>query len=467
MNHTHKNGRGFIDRDRLYEMLDTHAPTDVELDEILNRAFQLNGLSSGDVASLLVVEEPSRIRKILDCARHVKDEIYGRRIVLFAPVYTGNVCDNDCIYCAFRKGNTMLKRKILTMSEIEREVHALLKEGHKRILVICGETSKNGTDYMREAIKTAYRTRAGRNYVRRINLELAPVEVPDFAKLKMEGIGTYVCFQETYDPVMYKKYHPPGTPKSDYEYRVTVMDRAMEGGVDDVGIGVLFGLSDYRFEILAIIEHAAHLETLFGCGPHTVSFPRVEPAENAPLASRVPYPVSDDDFKKVIAIIRIAMPYTGIILSTRESEEMRTELFDCGVSQISAGSRTNPGAYGDAEAATGSQFALGDHRSLEEVINSIVQSGYVPSFCTGCYRMGRVGGDFMKQAKPGLIKQYCTPNAIFTFEEYLNDFASPETKAVGGKLIKELIDGYQGADLKERMVRVLGEIDAGNRDIYF
>ena len=462
-----KKGKGFIDRERLYEMLDRRAPAAGALDEILNRAFQLRGLSLDDVASLLVVEDPAQIRKIMDCASYVKEEIYGKRLVLFAPVYTGNICDNDCVYCAFRKSNTALKRRILTMPEIEREVRTLLREGHKRVLLICGETAQNDTDYMCEAIRTSYRVREGKDYVRRINLELAPMDVSDFAKLKAEKIGTYVCFQETYDPVMYRKYHPGGTPKADYEYRITVMDRAMEGGVDDVGIGVLFGLSDYRFEILAIMEHAAHLEALFGCGPHTVSFPRIEPAENTPLASRAPHPVSDDDFKKIIAIIRIALPYTGIILSTRENEELRTELFSYGVSQISAGSRTNPGAYGDNGTATGSQFALGDHRSLEEVINSIVEKGYIPSFCTGCYRMGRVGGDFMELAKPGLIKQYCMPNAIFTFEEYLKDFASPATKAAGAKLVGDLVAGVSDANLKERMTKALGEIDAGKRDIYF
>ena len=462
-----KKGKGFIDRDRLYEMLNKNEPSDGELDEILNKAFRLGGLSLEDVASLLVVEDPVRIRKILECARYVKNEIYGRRLVLFAPIYTGNVCDNNCVYCAFRKNNTTLKRRILTMPEIEREVRTLLREGHKRILLICGETAQNDTDYMRGAIRTSYGVREGNSYVRRINLELAPMEVSDFAKLKEEKIGTYVCFQETYDPVMYGKYHPQGTPKADYEYRVTVMDRAMEGGVNDVGIGVLFGLSDYRFEILAIMEHAAHLEALFGCGPHTVSFPRIEPAENAPFTTHVPHPVGDDDFKKIIAIVRIALPYTGIILSTRENEDMRTELFSCGVSQISAGSRTNPGAYGTADAGTGSQFALGDHRSLEEVINSIVEKGYIPSFCTGCYRMGRVGGDFMDLAKPGLIKQYCMPNAIFTFEEYLNDFASPATKAAGAKLIREMIDTVPCGNLQDKMTRALVEIDAGKRDIYF
>lgn len=463
----HEKGKGFIDRDKLYGMLERPAPTAGELDDILNRACGLKGLSLEDVASLLVVQDPAQIRKIMDCAHHAKEEIYGKRLVLFAPIYTGNVCDNNCTYCAFRKSNTTLRRKILTMDEIGREVRTLLREGHKRILLICGETAQNDTDYMCEAIRTSYRVREGGNYVRRINLELAPMEASEFAKLKAEKIGTYVCFQETYDPVMYRKYHPKGTPKADYDYRVTVMDRAMEGGISDVGLGVLFGLADYRFEILAIMEHAAHLEALYGCGPHTVSFPRIEPAENAPLAAHVPHPVGDEDFKKIIAIVRIALPYTGIILSTRENEAMRTELFNYGVSQISAGSRTNPGAYGDEEAATGSQFALGDHRSLDEVIGSVVEKGYIPSFCTGCYRMGRVGNDFMDLAKPGLIKQYCMPNAVFTFEEYLNDFASPETKTSGDQLIQNLIAGLSDDALKNRMTQALGEIDAGKRDIYF
>ena len=463
----HKKGKGFIDRERLYGMLGRHAPSTGELNEILNRAFQLKGLSLNDVASLLAVEDSAGIREIMDCARHVKEEIYGSRLVLFAPVYTGNVCSNDCVYCAFRKSNKTLKRRILTMPEIECEVRALLREGHKRILLICGEAAQNNANYMLEAIRTSYGAREGNHYVRRINLELAPMEVSDFAKLRAEKIGTYVCFQETYDPVMYAGYHPPGTPKSDYEYRVTVMDRAMEGGINDVGIGVLFGLSDYRFEVLALMEHASHLEALFGCGPHTISVPRIEPAENAPFTLNVPHPVGDEDFKKIIAIIRIALPYTGIILSTRENEEMRTELFSYGISQISAGSRTNPGAYGDKGAQADSQFALGDHRSLDEVILSIVEKGYVPSFCTGCYRMGRVGEDFMELAKPGLIKQYCMPNAVFTFEEYLNDFASSSTKAAGTKLIGELVAGVSEANLKERMNRVINEIDTGKRDVYF
>lgn len=462
-----KQDRHFIDREKLYGMVDGKAPSPDELDRILNKALEMKGLDIHDVASLLRIEDHSQIRRIMDTAHTVKEEIYGKRLVLFAPIYTGNACVNNCLYCAFRSDNKTLKRKILKMDELKGEVSSLLKEGHKRILLICGETPANNTDYMCEAIRTAYSVREGAHYIRRINIELAPMSVDDFRKLHAEKIGTYVCFQETYDEVKYAEYHPAGTPKADFENRLMVFDRAMEGGISDVGLGVLFGLADYRFEILALMEHARHLEEKFGCGPHTISFPRIEPADNAPLACDIPNPVSDEDFKKIIAIIRIALPYTGIILSTRENEEMRTELFNYGVSQISAGSRTNPGAYAKDELKTGSQFALGDHRSLDEVISSVIDKGYIPSFCTGCYRMGRVGNDFMDLAKPGLIKQFCMPNAIFTFKEYLDDFATPETKTKGLALIDTIVKGVPDEGLRNRMTESLTDIEKGKRDIYF
>ena len=463
----HEKEKPFIDRDGLYGLIEERKPTSGELDSILNKSLRFKGLDLKEVASLLRVEDPSQIRKIMDAARIVKEHIYGKRLVFFAPVYTGNVCVNNCLYCAFRSDNKTLKRTVLTMPEIAAEVSSLLKEGHKRILLICGESPRNGADYMCEAIRTSYGVREGGNYIRRINIEIAPLPVEDFARLKAEKIGTYVCFQETYDPDLYKKYHPAGTPKSDYDYRVTVFDRAMEAGISDVGLGVLFGLADYRFEILALMEHAHHLEEVFGCGPHTISFPRIEPADNAPVAGEIPYAVGDEDFKKIIAIIRIALPYTGIILSTRESEEMRTDLFSYGVSQISAGSRTNPGAYSKDGSDTGSQFSLGDHRSLEQVISSIIDKEYIPSFCTGCYRKGRVGNDFMDLAKPGLIKEFCMPNAVFTFKEYLQDFASPETRRKGLQLIEKIVSEVEKKSLKERMTGALHDIEGGARDLYF
>ena len=461
-----KKFKNFIDREKLYGLIEGAAPTEAELKQILNKALELKGLGLEDVAALLRVKDHDQIYEIMETAKKVKQDIYGKRLVLFAPVYTGNKCVNNCVYCSFRRDNHLIKRKILNMDEIATEVKTLLRDGHKRILLICGETPANDINYICEAIRTTYAVRENGQYVRRINVELAPMSVEDFRRLKAEKIGTYVCFQETYDPILYKEYHPAGSPKADYENRLLVMDRAMEGGIDDVGLGVLFGLADYRFEILALMEHAHHLEEAFGCGPHTISFPRIEPAEGAPLPDNIPHKVSDDDFKKIIAIIRIALPYTGIILSTRENDDMRTELFNYGISQISAGSRTNPGAYASEEEHTGSQFQLGDHRTLDEVVSGMIDSGYIPSFCTGCYRKGRVGHDFMDLAKPGLIKEFCMPNALFTFREYLNDFASPETKEKGYKLMKELIAGVEKDSLKKTIETNVAKIDEGERDIY-
>lgn len=461
-----KKFKNFIDREKLYGLIEGAAPSEAELQQILNKALELKGLDLKEVAALLRVTKRDQIYEIMETAKKVKQEIYGKRLVLFAPVYTGNKCVNNCVYCSFRRDNHLIKRKILNMDEIATEVKTLLRDGHKRILLICGETPANDINYICEAIRTTYAVRENGQYVRRINVELAPMSVEDFRRLKAEKIGTYVCFQETYDPILYKEYHPAGSPKADYENRLLVMDRAMEGGIDDVGLGVLFGLADYRFEILALMEHAHHLEEAFGCGPHTISFPRIEPAEGAPLPDNIPHKVSDDDFKKIIAIIRIALPYTGIILSTRENDDMRTELFNFGISQISAGSRTNPGAYASEEEHTGSQFQLGDHRTLDEVVSGMIDSGYIPSFCTGCYRKGRVGHDFMDLAKPGLIKEFCMPNALFTFREYLNDFASPETKEKGYKLMKELIAGVEKENLKKTIETNVAKIDEGERDIY-
>ena len=458
----------FIDREKLYGMLENNTPSDSELNDILNKARQLKGLNLEDVAKLLCVEDEASIGKILDTAHYCKEEIYGKRLVLFAPIYTGNACVNNCVYCGFRRDNKALKRKILTLDEIENETLHLLRMGHKRALLICGESPRNDADYMVEAIRRTYAAKDEKgSTIRRINVELAPMSVEDFAKLKAERIGTYVCFQETYDEVEYRKFHPAGTPKGDYLNRLTVMDRAMEGGIDDVGLGVLFGLVDYRFEILAIMEHARHLEEDFGCGPHTVSFPRIEPAEGTPfsLPENIPHPVSDKDFMKIVAIIRIAMPYTGIIISTREQPAMRDQLIKYGASQLSAASETNPGGY--EEENTGAQFTLGDHRSLDEVISVMIDGGYIPSFCTGCYRKGRVGADFMDLAKPGLIKEYCKPNAMFTFREYLEDYASPATKEKGLRLLKELTQTFSKEDLKKRVEGNLCKIGDGQRDIYF
>jgi len=456
-----------INREKLFTLLEGNEPSTEELNLILEKAHKLKGLDLEDVAVLLRVQDTEKIKQIMEVAKYVKEEIYGKRLVLFAPLYTGNVCVNNCVYCAFRRANKHLVRKVLNMDEIEQEARILLKDGHKRILLICGESPRNDINYVCEAIRRVYSIHVGKDNIRRINVELAPMTVEEFQQLSKEKIGTYVCFQETYDPVLYKEYHPEDTPKSDYLYRLNVMHRAMEAGIPDVGLGVLFGLADYRFEILALMEHAKDLENRYGCGPHTISFPRIEPAEGAPLPENIPHKVSDDNFKKIIAIIRIALPYTGIILSTRESDELRTELFNYGISQISAGSRTNPGAYSHVADKSGSQFALGDHRSLEEVISGMIDCGYIPSFCTGCYRHGRVGADFMDLAKPGLIKQFCLPNALFSFKEYLYDFASDVTRQKGLALIEKMITQMPDTKAKTKILEELEAIDTGKRDCYF
>ncbi len=459
----------FIPRDELYNRLEdaqkVFSPD--KLHDILHDALKLKGLSLDQVAILLQAERDEDIQAILSAARQVKEAIYGRRMVLFAPLYIANYCSNNCVYCAFRRDNTGLARAKLSYKEIEEETLALLREGHKRILMLTGEDNETPLEYFLEAIRRVYHVRDERGAsIRRINVEIAPLDVDGFRRLKAEKIGTYACFQETYDEKLYAKYHPSG-PKSDYLWRLYVMDRAMEGGIDDVGIGVLFGLADYRFEVLALLVHANHLEKRFGCGPHTVSVPRIEPADGAPLSTRVPFPVSDQDFKKLVAIIRLALPYTGIILSTRESESLRQELFHYGVSQISAGSRTNPGAYSHPGEKTGSQFSLGDHRSLEEVISALIDDGFIPSFCTGCYRKGRVGQDFMDLAKPGLIQKFCMPNGLFSFREYLDDYASPPTRAKGLKLIEKLVKEIPDPNLQKRTSQGLQEVAEGKRDVYY
>jgi 2-iminoacetate synthase len=455
----------FISTEEIRSNLEGPEPTWSQFDSIIKSIKKLKGLSLEEVKLLLRVRDETRRSAILHLAGWVKDQIYGKRIVLFAPLYLGNICSNNCLYCGFRKDNHSLVRRQLNQHEIAQETQELIKEGHKRLMVLNGETDDVPLDYILESIKTIYAQSVGKNRIRRINLEIAPPDVEDFKKLATVGIGTYVCFQETYDPDLYARVHPSG-PKSDYEWRLYAMDRAMAGGLEDVGIGALFGLGDWRFEVLAMFEHAHHLEKTFGCGPHTVSVPRLEPAEGAPLSTQVPHPVSDEDFKYLVALLRVSLPYVGIILSTREKPELRRELFHYGVSQISAGSRTNPGAYsGDCRATP--QFSLGDHRSLAEVIDDLIDNDFVPSFCTGCYRRGRVGADFMDLAKPGLIQHYCLPNGLLSFQEYLEDFAPQGLKQKGETHILKITQELEKNSLKKRTQAGLQKIKEGQRDVYY
>jgi 2-iminoacetate synthase len=434
--------------------------------DLLAKATSLAGLELAEVAALLQVTDVEARERVFAAAREVKESIYGRRMVLFAPLYASNECANNCLYCAFRRGNRELVRKTLTMEEIAEETRVLEEMVHKRVLLVVGEGPNSGVGYAVEAMRTIYETRSGRGEIRRVNANMAPLPVEGFRALKETGIGTYQCFQETYHPEQYRRLHPSG-PKADYTWRVGVFDRAFAGGVDDVGMGVLFGLYHYRFDVLALLSHAQYLDRRYGVGPHTISFPRIEPAQNAPAAEHIPYPLSDEDVLLIVAVLRLAVPYTGIIMSTRESPAMRRELFGLGVSQLSAASRVYPGGYADGRAHVeeGEQFCLGDTRSLDLVVRDLGEHGYLPSFCTACYRLGRTGHDFMEIAKPGKIQRFCTPNALLTFQEYLLDYASPETRGVGERLIGEML-AEVAPRLRPMVEQRLAAIRGGQRDLY-
>jgi 2-iminoacetate synthase len=433
--------------------------------DILLKARALKGLDYEDIMPLSGISDPELLGELFQTAIYVKEKIYGKRLVLFAPLYVSNLCKNNCLYCAFRAGNKEVKRRALTQEEIARETEILVGMGHKRILLVAGESYPNeGFQYILNSIKTVYSVKKGPGEIRRVNANIAPLSIEEFTQLKGTGIGTYQLFQETYHRETYAKMHRGGK-KRDYDWRITGMHRAMTAGIDDVGIGVLFGLADWRFEILALMQHIRHLEKEFGIGPHTISVPRLEPASGSEIATQPPYPVSDVDFRKIVAILRLAVPYTGIIMSTRETPDMRRETFALGVSQISAASRTNPGGYDTDEDFYSEQFSLGDHRTLDEVIKDVASLGYTPSFCTGCYRLGRTGRDFMDLARPGDIKAHCDPNALSTFQEYLMDYASEETRKMGEKAIQHALEGMDETTRK-RSSSMISKVKAGERDIY-
>ena len=433
--------------------------------DVLARARELKGLEAGDMAALMSVSDPELLHETFDAAQHVKQAIYGRRLVIFAPLYVSNMCANECTYCAFRARNTELERRALTQDEIAREARMLIDQGHKRVLLVAGESyPREGFSYVLKAIDTVYSVTHDQGEIRRINVNVAPLTLDQFRALKDAKIGTYQLFQETYHRATYASVHLAGK-KKDYDWRVTAMDRAMQAGIDDVGIGVLFGLADWRFELLALMQHIRHLEARHGVGPHTISVPRLEPASGSDLASQPPHAVSDVDFRKIVAILRLAVPYTGIIMSTRESANIRRETFALGVSQISAGSRTNPGGYADSERENASQFCLGDHRPLDEVIRDVAGLGYIPSFCTACYRLGRTGQDFMDLAKPGEIKEHCDPNALATFVEYLIDYGSQETRQVGERLVEQVLESM-GPDARQMATGMVKRVRAGKRDVF-
>lgn len=438
--------------------------------EVIQKSIDAAGLTLEESTALLNIDDLEILDEMFITARKVKEKIYGNRLVLFAPLYVTNLCVNNCLYCAFRRDNKELTRKTLSIEEIRGETEFLVGQGHKRILLVCGEHPKKASmDFIGEAIKTIYDVRVKGGNIRRINVNSAPLSIEDFKTLKSFGIGTYQCFQETYHYETYKNMHPDG-PKSDYAWRLRAMDRALQAGIDDVGIGALFGLTDWKFETLALLNHAFDLDKRMGVGPHTISVPRLEPALNAPAAKNPPHAVDDFSFKKIVAVIRLAVPYTGIILSTRERAELRREVFKLGVSQISAGSRTSPGAYKESSVQekknSMEQFQLGDHRTLDEVVHDCCELGFMPSFCTACYRSARTGDRFMELAKTGNIGKICVPNAISTFQEYVNDFASNETKSTAEKFIERELNTLEGAT-KNKTKKMIDRVNDGDRDVFF
>lgn len=446
-----------------------------EARQIIEKAHLAKGLSPYECAVLLHLEDDELLEEMYREAKEIKESIYGRRLVLFAPLYVSNHCVNNCVYCGYRRANETMPRRRLDMDELREEVRILESLGHKRLALEAGEDPVNcPIDYILEAIHTIYEVKEANGSIRRINVNIAATTVENYRLLKEAGIGTYILFQETYHRATYTAMHPSG-PKRDYDYHTTAMDRAMQGGIDDVGVGVLFGLYDYKFEVLALLQHALHLEERFGVGPHTISVPRLRPAQGVNY-DNFPHLVNNAEFKKIIAVLRLAVPYTGIILSTREPAEFRDELISVGVSQISAGSCTGVGGYKEEQDkaagcnCAGSdtmQFQVEDHRSPDEVLRSVCQAGYIPSFCTACYRSGRTGDRFMALAKSGQIQNVCQPNAILTFKEFLEDYASPATREAGKKAIADHLREITNPKVRRLTEEMLKLIEEGQRDFYF
>ena len=457
----------FIDEEEIERILEQNQkPSPAKVREVLSRAKEMKGLSLEEVAVLTNVIDPMQLFELFETANHIKEKIYGKRLVIFAPLYISNLCSNECTYCAFRAGNDKIVRRALTQSEIVNKTEILIREGHKRILLVAGESyPEDDFQYVIDSIASIYEAHVGNGDIRRVNVNIGPLETEAFKRLRDAKIGTYQLFQETYHPQTYGEVHLVGK-KNDYAYRLTALHRAMEAGIENVGTGVLFGLYNFRFELLALMQHIRELEKVFGIGPHTISVPRIEPATGSAFSSHPPHAVSDLNYRKIIAILRLAVPYTGIIMSTRETTQMRRETFALGVSQISAGSSTSPGgARHKVQGEEGSECSLGDHRSLDEVVRDIAAMGYIPSFCNSCHRMGRTGPGFMDMAKPGQIKQHCSPNAISTFQEYLMDYASYETRLIGEDLIEDVMDTMEGA-VRERAFIMLEQVKKGKRDMY-
>jgi len=459
----------FIDADEIESFLKDAVSTRAEVKRIVAKSLDKKRLTMQEVAVLLNTTNPALVEIIKQGAKDLKKKVYGNRIVLFAPLYVGNLCSNNCKYCGFRASNSQALRKTLTDKELVQNVTALEENGQKRLILVYGEHKKYTPEFIADNVKTVYGVKTGNGEIRRVNINAAPLDVEGFRIVKEAGIGTYQVFQETYHPEAYTWYHPSGK-KADYNYRLTSLDRAQEAGLDDVGIGVLFGLYDWRFEVMGLVRHTNHLEACYNVGPHTISFPRLTDA--AEFKVNPQYHVDDDTFTKIVAILRLAVPYTGMILTAREPQHIRKEVLQYGCSQIDAGTKLEMGAYGNKgekvpQDLNKEQFLINDERSLAEVIDELIDTDYLPSFCTACYRKGRTGEHFMEFSVPGFIKRFCTPNAILTLSEYIMDYAGPETAEKGWKLIEKNIAGLNEPKLENAVRARVEKIKTGERDLYF
>ncbi len=460
----------FIDNEEVLATLvyaDSMKSNVEEIDRILEKAKERKGLTHREASVLLACDIPEKVEEMYALAEQIKKDFYGNRIVMFAPLYLSNYCVNGCVYCPYHAKNKTIPRKKLTQEEVKNEVIALQDMGHKRLAIESGEDPVNNPiEYILECIKTIYSIQHKNGAIRRVNVNIAATTVENYRKLKDAGIGTYILFQETYHKESYEALHPTG-PKHNYAYHTEAMDRAMEGGIDDVGLGVLFGLELYRYEFAALLMHAEHLEAVHGVGPHTISVPRIKKAADID-PSAFDNSISDDTFAKICALIRIAVPYTGMIISTRESQEVRERVIRLGVSQISGGSRTSVGGYCEEVRPTDTeQFDVSDQRTLDEVVHWLMEIGYIPSFCTACYREGRTGDRFMSLCKSGQIQNCCHPNALMTLKEFLMDYASEETRAIGEKLIEAELENIPKEKVKEICKDHLAKIEQGIRDFRF
>ena len=471
-------GKNFIDEDKISSLIEkTKSPDKDTVLKILEKSLNIKTLSIEDAACLLNVTDPDLWEIMQQTALKVKKKVYDNRIVTFAPLYLGNACVNNCLYCAFRKDNETNKRKVLSLAEIEQEVRVLCgKIGHKRLVVVYGEHPSTDIDYMVDSVKTIYsireKTAKGIGQIRRVNVNASPLAIEELKRLHEVGIGTYQVFQETYHSQTYKHVHPEGTLKGNYNWRLYSMHRAMEAGVDDVGLGVLFGLYDWKFEIMGLINHNQELEKKFGVGAHTISFPRIEPADNTPLTQNLKYEVSDDDFKKIITVLRLAVPHTGLIITARESAKIRKQAIALGITQTDASTKIAIGSYSDkTEQQQGQrqQFLLGDTRSLEELINEYIEMGYITSFCTAGYRCGRTGECIMDMLRSGQEGKFCKLNAVLTFREWVDDFATEATRDKAEQIIDKEIEEIKQTlpQVFERFMEYYNRVKNGERDLYF